>query len=251
MKTIYQTPTGQVSRLFLDMLAKPHVLLGGATGSGKSVTINGLIYAALFDSPAQRRFILIDPKRVELRDYASLPHTLMYASEPAQMIAALREALGICDARFKDMQRRGLREYDGSHIYVIIDELADLLTVKATKSDATTLIQRIGQIGRAARVHMIAATQSPVSAVIPTPIKVNFDTRVGFRTATAQDSRNIVAVKGCEQLPDPRAAGKGYAYYRDGANLTLYVIPMVSDIERRRLIAWWMDKSHTRRRLFA
>lgn len=99
------------------------------------------------------------------------------------------------------------------------------------------LLQRLAQIGRAANVHIIAATQCPISAVIPTPIKVNFDSRVGLRTRSAQDSRNILGCRGCESLP---RYGQGYYMTPDG--LTLYNIPMIPDQEINRLIRHWMNQ---------
>ena len=84
----WKTPAGQVYTLYRDMLNQPHLLIAGATGSGKSVVINGLVYTALHDSPAAVQFILIDPKRVELVDYRPLPHTLQYSSEPGEMVQA-------------------------------------------------------------------------------------------------------------------------------------------------------------------
>lgn len=239
MYKTWRTPSGEYSRLYADMLEQMHVLIAGAAGSGKSVIINGIITAAMFDGPGERRFILIDPKRVELSKYRALPHTMAYASEPSQMVSALRSALDVIEARYKDMQRRGLDKFDGAHIYVIIDELADLMTTQ--KRAVMPLIQRICQIGRAARVHVIAATQCPISAVIPTPIKVNFDAIVGLRTRCAQDSRNIIGMKGCEHLPR-----YGEGYYMTPEGFDLYKIPMVEDAERRRLIDHW---THQRPRL--
>ena len=86
MQLVYRTPTGEYNRLFADMLQQPHLLIAGATGSGKSVIVNGIMTTALYHSPAAVQFILIDPKRVELVDYKALPHTLQYASEPGDMV---------------------------------------------------------------------------------------------------------------------------------------------------------------------
>lgn len=100
MKRVWTTPTGEYFSLYKDMLKQPHLLIAGATGSGKSVVINGLVYTALYDSPAAVQFILIDPKRVELVDYKILPHTLQYASEPGDMVQALEKAMEITEARY-------------------------------------------------------------------------------------------------------------------------------------------------------
>lgn len=242
MVTVWTTPQGSVYALYKDMLRQPHLLVAGATGSGKSVVINGIMYTALHDSPAAVQFILIDPKRVELIDYKTLPHTITYASEPAAMIAALNQAMTITESRYKAMQRRHIKKYDGAALYVIIDELADLMTTN--KRQVQPLLQRLCQIGRAANVHVIAATQCPLSAVIPTQIKVNFDSRVGLRTRSAQDSRNILGVKGCEFLPR-----YGQGYYMTPEGLTLYNIPMQSQDDIDTIVKYWR-RARPRRRLW-
>lgn len=232
MRTSYKTPGGQVYTLYKDMLAQPHLLIAGATGSGKSVVINGIIHTALHDSPARFQFILIDPKRVELAEYKKLPHTLQYSSEPGDMVQALEKAMGITETRYKAMQAQGLKKYQGGGVYVVIDELADLMTTD--RRHVQPLIQRLCQIGRAAGVHVIAATQCPLSAVIPTPIKVNFDSRVALRTRSAQDSRNITGFRGCELLPR-----YGQGYYMTPEGFKLYNIPMTAPEDIAALVRYW------------
>ena len=238
----WRTPPGQVYSLYRDMLKQPHLLIAGATGSGKSVVINGLVYTAMYDSPSAVQFILIDPKRVELVDYKPLPHTLMYASEPGEMVEALEKAMEITESRYKAMQRQRVKKYPGGALYVIIDELADLMTT--ARRQVQPLIQRLAQIGRAANVHIIAATQCPLATVIPTPIKVNFDSRVALRTRSAQDSRNILGLTGCELLP---RYGQGYYMTPDG--LKLYNIPMQPQEDINALVKYW-QRSRPRFRLF-
>lgn len=242
MKREWTTPQGQYYTLYADMLKQPHLLIAGATGSGKSVVINGILYTALYNSPAAVEMILIDPKRVELIDYAQLPHTLKYASEPGDMVQALEVAMTITERRYKAMQARHEKKYTGGAVYVIIDELADLMTT--SRRQVQPLIQRLAQIGRAANVHIIAATQCPLSAVIPTPIKVNFDSRVGLRTRSKQDSRNILGVGGCELLP---RYGQGYYMIPEG--LTLYNIPMQTPEDLQALLTYWKH-ARPRTRLF-
>lgn len=232
MKRVWTTPTGEYFSLYKDMLKQPHLLIAGATGSGKSVVINDLIYTALYDSPAAVQFILIDPKRVELVDYKPLPHTLQYASEPGDMVQALEKAMEITETRYKAMQAQHVKKYGGGAVYVVIDELADLMTTD--RRHVQPLLQRLCQIGRAANVHVIAATQCPLATVIPTPIKVNFDSRVALRTRSAQDSRNILGVKGCELLP---RYGQGYYMTPDG--LTLYNVPMQAPDDIAALVTYW------------
>lgn len=235
----YKTPMGNAYNLYLDALKQPHLLVAGATGSGKSVVINGIITTALFQSPATMQLIMIDPKRVELCEYRRLKHCLRYASEPGDMVKALEYALKVTENRFKAMQAQGTRKYQGGAVWVIIDELADLMTTN--KKQVQPLLQRLAQIGRAANVHILAATQCPLSVVIPTSIKVNFDSRFGLRTRSKQDSRNILGCTGCELLP---RYGQGYYMTPDG--LKLYNIPMYNDSERQRMIDYW---THTKPRL--
>lgn len=226
------TITGTTYEIYKDMLQQPHLLIAGATGSGKSVVINALIYTALFKQPNEVQFILIDPKRVELVSYKYMPHTIGYASEPQEMINALKFAMNITEQRYREMQSKGIRKYDGGDLYLIIDELADLMTTN--RRQVQPLIQRLAQIGRAAGVHIIAATQCPLATVIPTPIKVNFDARVGLRTRSAQDSRNILDMNGCETLPR-----YGEGYYMTSQGVVRYEIPMYDDSTLDEIIMFW------------
>ena len=232
MYLTYRTPGGEYSPLYNDMAQQTHILIAGCTGSGKSVVINGIMHSLLMHSPAINRFILIDVKRVELSDYRALPHTIAYADDVKSAVKALEMALSLIECRFADMQRRREKLYSGCNVYIVIDELADLMTT--AKRDVTPLLQRIAQIGRAARVHIIAATQCPITSVIPTQIKVNFDAVLGLRTRSAQDSRNILGCNGCETLPK---YGNGYYMTSDGVQL--YKLPMIAQSELDRVIHHW------------
>lgn len=237
----YRVPGGSVFPLYLDLAKRPHLLIAGATGSGKSVVLNGIMHCLLCSySPFECQFTLIDPKKVELIAYKELPHTVQYASEPADMIRALQVSLDITEERFRRMQADRVKEYQGGHLYVIIDELADLMT--AQKKEALPLLQRLAQIGRAARVHVIACTQNVLAVTIPTVLKCNFSTILGLRTATAQQSRYLIASAGCELLPDPKREGKGYAFLRDGADLQKYQIPKYEDEEIDDLVRYWTSE---------
>lgn len=236
MALFYKTPAGTAYNLYLDMLKQPHLLIAGATGSGKSVAVNGLIYTALYNAPNEKQLILIDPKRVELAQYKRLQHCIKYASEPKDMINALKLAMDITEQRYKRMQKRGLRKSTEADIYVIIDELADLMTTN--KKEIQPLIQRLCQIGRAAGVHVIACTQCPLSSVIPTPIKVNFDARLGLRTRSAQDSRNIMGFAGCETLPR-----YGQGYYMSPDINSKVIVPYYDDETLQERIKYWMRQT--------
>lgn len=223
-------------KLFDSMLEQTHVLVAGATGSGKSVVINGMIYNALFNSPDDVQFILIDPKKVELSPYKNLPHVLRYASEPHEMVYALDFAMELTTKRYSEMQAAGERKYSGSDVYVIIDEFADLLTTQ--KKLIVPIVQRLCQIGRAARIHVVCATQYILASVLPSSITYNFDAIVGLHTRNSQASRLIIGQNGCESLPR-----FGYGYFMTPEGLDLYQIPMYSDAELQTMLDVWESNS--------
>lgn len=246
MAYTFTTPGGTIKGLFADMMRQSHLLIAGASGSGKSVLVNGLITTGLhylpFDIPYGKQFILIDPKRVELAPYRNLPHVIGYASEPDAMIDMLNKAVAITEQRYRVMEMQGVLKYSGSDIYVIIEELADLMTTN--RRAVQPLIQRLCQIARAARVHVICVTQCPLVKVIPTEIKVNFDGIVALRTRSAQDSRNIIGVKGAEALP---RFGECLYYTPDLREAYQYSVPYVTDEEKQRLICHWMNQYKPKR----
>jgi S-DNA-T family DNA segregation ATPase FtsK/SpoIIIE len=224
----------KTEKFYENLLGQTHLLIAGATGSGKSVVINGMIATALNGSPADVQFVLIDPKRVELVDYRDLPHTIAYATDAFETLTALRMTVRIIEARFTEMQKRRIKKYDGSDIYVVIDELADLMTTM--KKQASPLLQRIAQIGRAAKVHLVAATQCPLASVIDTSIKCNIDARVALRTRSAQDSRNIIGQAGCEKLP---RYGKAIYMNPDDPELDVVDVPMFDEAARIARVKFW------------
>lgn len=246
MNRTWRAPGGLCWPIYRDMLEnQPHIMIAGATGSGKSVVINALMYTALYKFPGGKSgavdeansvgFILIDPKRVELADYKALPHTLRYASEPAEMVQAIQYAMDVTEDRYRIMQNQRVKEWQGSQVYVIIDEFADLMTTN--KKQVQPLIQRLTQIGRAAKVHIILSTQYPIVKIVPTEIKINFNARIGLHTATAQDSRNIIGQSGCELLPR-----YGQGYYMTPEGVKLYNIPMIEQEELAARVKWWTDQ---------
>lgn len=235
----WRTPAGKTSSFFEKSLQAPHLLIAGTTGSGKSELIRKLIETALYRAPSAisgcAMFILIDLKRVELQEFKDLPHCLRYADTADKAVEALRIALKQTESRFSAMQRKKQTLYDGADLYIIIDEFADLMTTR--KKEVVPLIQRIAQIGRAAKVHIILATQTPIAKILPTEIKCNFDYRFGLRTRSAQDSRNILGVNGCENLPK-----YGEFYYYSPNGLDLYTFKKISNIEIIRLCRHWLEQ---------
>ena len=205
---------------YSEIINQTHVLIGGTTGSGKSVLINGIINTLLSE---KCQLVLIDLKKVELIAYKDCQQTFCYSDNIHSAISALKTVIKLIESRYKLMQLSKEKKSESNHIYVIIDELADLMTV--AKKDILPLLQRIGQIGRAANVHLICATQCPLVSVIPTSLKVNFTCIIGLKTRSKQDSRNILGISGCEELP---MYGYGYVLI-PSKEITLYSIPYIND----------------------
>jgi len=250
-ENVWTAPAGQISVLFRDALEQPHILVAGSTGAGKSVLLNGLIYTALYRRPdnepstsygGRSAFILIDPKRVELAQFKKLPHTLFHAAgyDPDAWKLALRMALNKMDARYATMEMEGLKEWTGGDLFVIIDEWATVY--KGGGKECFNAVLRLASEGRAAKVHLIMATQVPKASIIPTEIRENMIAKFALMCNTATESRVIMGVKGCEDLPDPKTKGKAYGYFclPGKNNRTLYELPYVHQSEIDRLINHWL-----------
>ena len=238
----YRIPGGTVYKPFLRLAECPHLLIAGATGSGKSVALNGIIHSLLIKrSPFTCQFVLIDPKKVELSQYKILPHCAKYADNHPDIVRALSWTVDETDRRFNEMSRIGIKEYDGPDLYVIVDELADLMV--SIKKETLPLLQRLAQVGRAAHVHCICCSQNIMAQTIPTVLRCNFSTVLGLRTCNAQQSRFLISATGCEMLPNPRTEGKGYGFLRDGADLERLYIHKYPDNEIESVISWWTSSA--------
>ncbi len=194
-----------------DLTAMPHLLVAGATGSGKSVGLNSMICSILYKAtPADVRFLLIDPKRLELSVYEGIPHLLAPVVTDAKEAAArLRWIVGKMDERYKLLQAKQVRNIEGYNKavafeerlpfwVVVVDELADLMMVSA--GEVQTSLVRLAQIARAVGIHLIIATQRPSVDVVTGLIKANFPTRIAFQVASKVDSRTVLDGNGAEQL---------------------------------------------------
>lgn len=193
-----------------DLAKAKHILAAGATGSGKSVFINVLLCSLLYRySPQQLRLILIDPKRVELNLYNGLPHMLFRDSicDANQAIMSLKWLITEIESRFKlfsKLRVRNLSEYNNMYdkkipyLLCVVDELNDLMM--ASKTEVEKAITKIGQIGRAAGIHLVIATQRPSVDVITGLIKANLPSRIAFRVASMFDSKTIFDKGGAEYL---------------------------------------------------
>ena len=193
-----------------DLSTMPHMLIAGATGSGKSVMINALLTSLLYrNSPNDLKLILVDPKRVELSLYNGIPHLLTpVIVEPDKCISALKWAVAEMERRYKLLQsvgNRNITEYNKAHadeampyIVIVIDEMADLMVLAA--ADVESLIVRLAQMARAIGIHLVLATQRPSVDVITGIIKANIPARLAFSVASQIDSRTILDQMGAEKL---------------------------------------------------
>lgn len=232
---IWHTPTGRGWTLAARLLDAPHVLIAGTTGSGKSTLLHSIMYTALLSAPPQKRFILLDPKRVELIDYQPLPHTLGRFVSVADCIRGLAWAEQIMERRYSDMERQHIKQHDGAQIYIIIDELAPLMLSAA--HEAAPRLQQIAQLGRAANVHLIACTQAPGRKVIPAEITLNFTDRLALRCASSIESRQIVGQRGAELLP---LHGQGILI--SGPCTEIMALPKTEPEAEAERIRWWINQ---------
>ncbi len=194
---------------FADLPKMPHLLVAGATGSGKTVCINTIILSLLYqNTPETLRFIMVDPKRVELTLYNGIPHLLTpVITDPAKTVNALKWTIGEMERRFDTLAKAGCRDiisYNKTaeekfpYIVFIIDELADLMATAASEVEAGII--RVAQMARAVGIHLIVATQRPSVEVITGLMKANIPARIAFSVASLIDSRTILDCSGAEKL---------------------------------------------------
>jgi DNA segregation ATPase FtsK/SpoIIIE, S-DNA-T family len=192
-----------------DLARMPHLLIAGATGSGKSVSVNSIMLSFLYRAtPSEVKLIVIDPKRVELSLYNGLPHLLTpVITDHQKAVNALKWAVAEMDRRYKllsEVHKRNIGEYNASslikmpYLIVVIDELADLMSV--AQNDVEAAIVRLAQMARAVGIHLVVATQRPSVDVITGLIKANVTARIAFAVASQVDSRTILDIAGAEKL---------------------------------------------------
>jgi len=219
-----------------DLTSMPHLLIAGTTGSGKSVCINTIIVSLLYKlSPETCKFILIDPKMLELSAYEGIPHLLSpVITDAKKATSALGWTVKEMNNRYKLMSKVGVRNIDSynvkhklkmPYIVVVVDEMSDLMLVAGKEIE--NYIQKLSQMARAAGIHIIMATQRPSVDVITGTIKANFPTRVSFQVSSKIDSRTILGEQGAEQL-----LGKGDMLFMSSANRIIRIHgPYVSEKE--------------------
>ena len=219
-----------------DLTTMPHLLIAGTTGSGKSVCINTIIVSLLYKlNPDLCKFILIDPKMLELSTYEGIPHLLTpVITDAKKATSALAWTVKEMNSRYKLMSKVGVRNIDGynakhklkmPYIVVVVDEMSDLMLVAGKEIE--NYIQKLSQMARAAGIHIIMATQRPSVDVITGTIKANFPTRISFQVSSKIDSRTILGEQGAEQL-----LGKGDMLFMSSANRIVRIHgPFVSENE--------------------
>ena len=219
-----------------DLASMPHLLIAGTTGSGKSVCINTIILSLLYrHTPDKCKFILIDPKMLELSTYEGIPHLLCpVITEAKKAASVLGWVVKEMENRYKLMTKEGVRNIDGynakhslamPYIVVVVDEMSDLMMIAGKEIE--NYIQKLSQMARAAGIHIIMATQRPSVDVITGTIKANFPTRISFQVTSKIDSRTILGEQGAEQL-----LGKGDMLYMSSANRVVRThAPFVSENE--------------------
>ncbi|GAB4332993.1 MAG: hypothetical protein Kow0010_19140 [Dehalococcoidia bacterium] len=234
-----------------DLAKMPHLLIAGATGSGKSVCINSVITCLMMNAtPDQVRFVLVDPKRVELTSYSKIPH-LVFSEviiDMDKVVGTLQAVVAEMDSRyrrFSEMSVRNIEAYNRHprvlkklpYWVVVIDELADLMMV--APYEVEKLLCRLAQLARATGIHLVVATQRPSVDVVTGLIKANFPTRIAFAVTSVTDSRTILDMGGAEKL-----LGRGDMLYMptDAGKPTRLQGVYVSDAEVERLVQYWSDE---------
>ena len=232
-----------------DLTRMPHVLIAGATGSGKSVCVNAVLAGFLLrHTPDQLRMVLIDPKRVEMSMYKDMPHLLVpVVTESDHAVAALRWAVTEMENRYKLFASHSVRNIAGfnarapevglepvPYIVIVIDELADLMMVAG--NEVEELICRVAQLARAVGIHLVVATQRPSADIITGLIKANIPSRIAFAVSSGIDSRVVLDETGAEKL-----LGRGDMLYLpvDAGKATRIQGVMVSDTELDAIIGHW------------
>jgi S-DNA-T family DNA segregation ATPase FtsK/SpoIIIE len=232
--------------VIVDIAKMPHMLIAGATGSGKSVALNTILCSMLYcATPVMTQFVMIDPKQVELSAYAGLPHLATpIVTSAGEAVKTLAQVNATMDKRYKVMARKRTKSGTDAglpRLVIVIDELADLMLT--SKKAVEESIIRIAQLGRAAGIHLIVATQKPVVSVITGLIQGNIPAKLALQTASTSDSVRILGHKGAEQL-----LGRGDALLKlpDRVQEVRLQCAYTSENDVQAVVDYWKHKAKRR-----
>lgn len=204
-----------------EWLNQPHVLIAGSTGSGKSVLLDDILYT-MTAFRFSKKAILIDLKRVGFRKWRNFPQVHEVITEPEQVIPCLDNIIHLMDFRYKLMEKQNEEMSSEGDLYIVIDELAEVLSIKGVSERLDKLLR----LARAARIHLIMATQNPArtgKGAIPANVQQNVTIAVGLHCRTAIESKQIIGIPGCEKLPQ-----YGYCIVRNNSGYELQEIPVTT-----------------------
>lgn len=219
--------------------ADEHILIGGMSGSGKSYLIGELMHTALCKSPSEISFMIADPKRVDMMEYQNIPHIIEYEQTPKTILQMLKRAHAIMEQRYSQMERQHLKMWQGGKIYIIVDELLDLMQSTEGKAIQRELLDLLC-LGRASKVLVISATQS-VHRTALGMLPINFQFTVALHTKSSTDSRMLIGQSGAELLPK---YGKAIFSNRNG----IYVQDILSSPaeDKQDRLNWWLSQKKRR-----
>lgn len=216
------------------ILNQTHVAIAGMTGCGKSTLIRQILYTG-FRREAYWEYL--DFKKVELDEYSQMRNCVGYIDEPEQIALEMRKLNGWLDNRFYEMKIAGLRQTAHTPVYIVVDEMADLVSLGGRS--AVEALARLGRLGRAAGFHLIIATQNPSKMTgLPAQIMQNMTCTIGMKCKTAVESRQIVGVSGCELLPKHGEV----MVSADAEVIKMTLPPPVTDAEMEQAKAKWLNK---------
>ena len=196
--------------LHLNFSQAAHVMIAGMTGSGKTCLLHSMVLSLLYNTlPSEAQFIFVDPKRVEFIRYKNDPHTMRVARDIDESIAALADAEAMMRRRYEQMERNGVEQWTGKKIFIVIDELADL--VFQDKARTVKHLSALARLGRAAGMRLICATQTPRRQILSNQVLSNFPAKIILHCDTPVDYRTVL---GCMPPSIPEEPGEGYLFFK-------------------------------------
>ena len=220
----------------LKLIDGQHTLIGASTGAGKSVLLNAILWSELAQ-PRINQFIFMATKRVELSMYRQLPHTVRYCQSLPECVNGLQIAVNEIERRYTAMEMRNLRLYDGNTLYIVIDELSDLVLDREYGKVCSALLSKIARVGRAARVLILACTQNANRSILKAEVVSNLPTRIALHCNSEIESRQLINTADAIHLVQGEGiCRKGIDYYK-------FNVPLVPDNELQARVNLWERQS--------